>query len=63
MEIKIMNAHCKPKISKMLAPNFLATLAVVGSPIRISHHPSKTLGCHVSGSEEDLILENVEEIG
>ena len=63
MEIKIMNAHCKPKISKMLAPNFLATLAVVGSPIRISHHPSKTLGCHVSGSEEDLILENVEQIG
>ena len=47
----------------MLAPNFLATPAVVGSPIRISHHPSKTLGCHVSGSEEDLILENVEQIG
>ena len=47
----------------MLAPNFLATPVVVGSPIRISHHPSKILGCHVSGSEEDLILENVEQIG
>ena len=52
----------------MLAPNFLATLAVVRSPIWISYHPSKTLGCkpkkhHVSGSEEDLILENVEHIG